>query len=245
MPRSLFSRKPPSAIQLRRAWHRLGPRILFARAIMTMRSNPCCTPRPYPRRPARLSFSFSRQRQLASQAEEVIARFRRFAEQQPKNGRAQYYYAMSLWKGKRARDSSIDLAQIGALAAKSDRSRSIPRRSTPAIGQSPLRPTEILEAIPEYQRALELNSDLADAHYRLGQAYVHTGEKDQSSGTAFRSTKNCASSTWPTWTNSVPKSAIRLRRKRRPARTGVTRMWQQTLTSPTMHRTFTLTRISK
>jgi len=73
---------------------------------------------PYPRRPARLSFSFSRQRQLAQSAEEVIARFRRFAEQQPKNGRAQYYYAMSLWKGKRARDSSIDLAQIGALLQK-------------------------------------------------------------------------------------------------------------------------------
>jgi tetratricopeptide (TPR) repeat protein len=35
------------------------------------------------------------------------------------------------------------------------------------------------EAIPEYQRALALNSDLADAHYRLGQAYVHTGEKDK------------------------------------------------------------------
>ena len=38
---------------------------------------------------------------------------------------------------------------------------------------------EYAEAIPEYVRALELNSDLADAHYRLGQAYVRTGEKDR------------------------------------------------------------------
>ena len=34
------------------------------------------------------------------QAEEVIQRFRRFAELQPHNARALYYYAMSLWKGK-------------------------------------------------------------------------------------------------------------------------------------------------
>ena len=35
------------------------------------------------------------------------------------------------------------------------------------------------EAIPEYERRCELNPDLADAHYRLGQAYVRTGEKDR------------------------------------------------------------------
>jgi len=50
-----------------------------------------------------------------SQADEVITRFRRFAERQPKNGRAQYYYAMSLWKGKRLQDSNLDLRQIDAL----------------------------------------------------------------------------------------------------------------------------------
>jgi len=35
------------------------------------------------------------------------------------------------------------------------------------------------QAIPQYVRALELNSDLVDAYYRLGQAYVRTGEKDR------------------------------------------------------------------
>jgi tetratricopeptide (TPR) repeat protein len=32
-------------------------------------------------------------------------------------------------------------------------------------------------AIPEYQRALELNADLPDGHYRLATAYVRTGKK--------------------------------------------------------------------
>jgi tetratricopeptide (TPR) repeat protein len=35
------------------------------------------------------------------------------------------------------------------------------------------------ESIPEYLQAIERNPDLADAHYRLGQAYVRTGEKER------------------------------------------------------------------
>jgi tetratricopeptide (TPR) repeat protein len=114
-----------------------------------------------------------------SQAEEVIARFRRFAEQQPNNGRAQYYYAMSLWKGKRAQDSSIDLAKISALLKKAIALDPSLAEAHLQLGNLHSDQQKYAEAIPEYQRALELNSDLADAHYRLGQAYVHTGEKDK------------------------------------------------------------------
>jgi tetratricopeptide (TPR) repeat protein len=38
--------------------------------------------------------------------------------------------------------------------------------------------TRYAEAIPEYVRARELNPDLADVHYRLGQAYVHTKQNE-------------------------------------------------------------------
>ncbi len=114
-----------------------------------------------------------------SQAEDVIARFRRFAEQQPNNGRAQYYYAMSLWKGKRAQDSSVDLAQIGALLKKAIALDPSLAEARLQLGNLHSDQQKYAEAIPEYQRALELNSDLADAHYRLGQAYVHTGERDK------------------------------------------------------------------
>ena len=114
-----------------------------------------------------------------SQAAEVIARFRRFAEQQPKNGRAQYYYAMSLWKGKRLQDSNLDLAQIDALLKRAI-------ALDPSLAEAHLQLGNLYsdqhkypDAIPEYQRALEINFDFSDAHYRLGQAYVHTGEKDK------------------------------------------------------------------
>jgi tetratricopeptide (TPR) repeat protein len=114
-----------------------------------------------------------------SQADEVIARFRRFAVQQPSNGRAQYYYAMSLWKGKRAQDSTLDLTQIGALLKKSIAlDPSIPEAHL-QLGNLYSDQSKYADSIPEYQRALELNSDLADAHYRLGQAYVRTGDKER------------------------------------------------------------------
>jgi len=112
-----------------------------------------------------------------SQAEEVIQRFRRFAELQPKNARASYYYAMSLWKGRRTQDPKLDLHKIESLLRTSI-------GLDPAIAEAHLQLGNLLsdqnkypEAIPEYVRARELNPDLADVYYRLGQAYVRTGDK--------------------------------------------------------------------
>ncbi len=47
-----------------------------------------------------------------NQADEVIRRFRRYAELQPQNALAQYYYAMSMWKGKRSGDTGLDLTTV-------------------------------------------------------------------------------------------------------------------------------------
>jgi len=114
-----------------------------------------------------------------SQAEEVIERFRRYAELQPGNGRALYYYAMSLWKGKRAQDSSRDLGQIGSLLQKAIAADPKLPEAHLQLGNLTADQGKFAEAIPEYQRALELDNDLADAHYRLAQAYVRTGQKDK------------------------------------------------------------------
>lgn len=113
-----------------------------------------------------------------SQAEEVIERFRRFVALQPKNGQAVYYYAMSLWKGKRSQDPNLDLNQIEGLLKKSI-------ALEPGLAQAHLQLANLYsdqrkytEAIPEYLRARKLNPDLADVHYRLAQAYVRVGERD-------------------------------------------------------------------
>ncbi len=112
-----------------------------------------------------------------SQADEVIQRFRRFAELQPRNARALYYYAMSLWKGKRAQDPRLDLHQIESLLKNSLAVDPKLAEAHLQLGNLYSDQNKYTEAVPEYGRALELNPDLADAHYRLGQAYVRTGEK--------------------------------------------------------------------
>ena len=114
-----------------------------------------------------------------SQADDVIQRFRRFSELQPSNARAAYYYAMSLWKGRRAQDPSLDLHQIESLLRKA---LSLDPKLAEAhlqLGNLYSDQTQYAEAIPQYVKALENNPDIADAHYRLGQAYVHTGEKEK------------------------------------------------------------------
>jgi tetratricopeptide (TPR) repeat protein len=113
-----------------------------------------------------------------TQANEVVDCFRRFTDLQPQNGQALYYYAMSLWKAKRAQDPGFDLTQIEGLLKKAISLDPGLAEAHLQLGNLYSDQRKFADAIPEYLRARELNPDLADAHYRLAQAYVHTGKKD-------------------------------------------------------------------
>ena len=114
-----------------------------------------------------------------NQAEEVIQRFRRYSELEPSDARAQYYYAMSLWKGKRAEGSSLDLQAVESLLKKSIALDEKLPEAHVQLGNLYADQHEYAKSIPEYVRALELNPNLTDAHYRLGTDYVHVGQKDR------------------------------------------------------------------
>ena len=114
-----------------------------------------------------------------NQAEEVIQRFQRYAELQPGNALAQYYYAMSLWKGKRAEGSSLDIQTVESLLKKSVALDGTLPEAHVQLGNLYADQHEYDKSIPEYARALELNPNLPDAHYRLGTDYVHVGQKDR------------------------------------------------------------------
>jgi len=114
-----------------------------------------------------------------NQAEEVIQRFRRFSELQPRNPRALYYYAMSLWKGRRVQDAALDMTHIESLLKRAIELDPGLAEAHLQLGNLYSDRSQYEAAIPEYQAALTNNSDLADAHYRLGQAYVHTGQKER------------------------------------------------------------------
>jgi tetratricopeptide (TPR) repeat protein len=113
------------------------------------------------------------------QADAVIERFRRYAELQPGNPLAQYYYAMSLWKGKRTEGASVDFPEVERLLQKTTALDDRLPEAHLQLGILYADRREYAKSLPEYQRALQLDPNLADAHFRLGQYYAHTGEKDK------------------------------------------------------------------
>lgn len=114
-----------------------------------------------------------------TQADEVTDRFHRYAKLKPDNARAQYYYAISLWKARRAQNSTVNIQQIEDLLKKSIALDNTIPEAHVQLGDLYSDQHEWDKSIPEYERALELNPNLSDAHYRLGTDYVHVGQKDR------------------------------------------------------------------
>ena len=112
-------------------------------------------------------------------AEDVLERFRRYAELQPGNALAQYDYAMSLWRTKVPGGGAPDTQKVEALlqkAAALDASLPDPHLQ---LGTLYFEEHDYDKSISACTRALELNPNLPDAHYRLGQDYVRTGQRDR------------------------------------------------------------------
>jgi tetratricopeptide (TPR) repeat protein len=114
-----------------------------------------------------------------SQADEVIQRFQRYAELQPNNALAQYYYAMSLWKGKRVQGATIDITQVETLLKRAITLDDALPEAHFQLGNLLVGERQYEESVPEYKRAIALDPTLADAHYRLATDYGHLGDKTQ------------------------------------------------------------------
>lgn len=114
-----------------------------------------------------------------TQADEVIARFRRFAELKPNDARAQYYYAISLWKGKRTSGAGAEIAPVEALLKKAITLDDSLADAHVELGDLYSGEHQYQQAIEQYLRALQLDPSISDAHYRLGTNYVHVGKKEE------------------------------------------------------------------
>lgn len=115
-----------------------------------------------------------------TEADAVIQRFQRYATLEPHNGRAQFYYAMSLWKGKRVEGATVDLQKVQTLLQSAIAlDDSIPEAHF-QLGNLYADQHHYEESVPQYQRAIALEPNLAEAHYRLALGYNRLGEKQQS-----------------------------------------------------------------
>jgi tetratricopeptide (TPR) repeat protein len=111
-------------------------------------------------------------------SDEVVQRFRRYAELQPRNAMAQYYYALSLLKGNRPQDASPEFHVVESLLQQSIALDGKFAEAHFQLGNLYADHHDYAKSFPEYVRATELDPNLPDAHYRLGQYYVHVGRKD-------------------------------------------------------------------
>ena len=106
---------------------------------------------------------------------EITERLARFAKAQPRNAMAQFYYAMSLWKGQAA--PPADLRQVETLLRRAVTLDRTLAKGFLELGILLSDSQRYAEAIQQLQTAARLEPDLAQAHYRLAQAYQRTGQK--------------------------------------------------------------------
>jgi Flp pilus assembly protein TadD len=114
-----------------------------------------------------------------SQGDEVVEAFRRYAAVQPRNALAQYYYALSLWKGRRSEGSAPDLNKVESLLKKAIALNDKLPEAHLQLGDLYADQHMYAKSVPEYERALALDPNLSDAHYRLATDYVHVGQKEK------------------------------------------------------------------
>jgi tetratricopeptide (TPR) repeat protein len=114
-----------------------------------------------------------------AQADEVVKRLQRFVELQPANAQAHYYYALALWKGKRDQEQSANLDEVESHLEKATALDSSFADAHLQLGILYAGQRKYAEAMDQYRDAIRLQPNLADAHYRLGQALVRAGDKAQ------------------------------------------------------------------
>jgi tetratricopeptide (TPR) repeat protein len=99
-------------------------------------------------------------------------RMGRFAKQEPNNARAQYYYAVSLWK-HHEKPEEVEALLNQALSLDPKLAEAYLELGILGIDQD-----NLSEALSAFKKAIGLNPTLEEAHYRLAQTYRRTGNPE-------------------------------------------------------------------
>jgi tetratricopeptide (TPR) repeat protein len=192
----LFPKSARMLIALGASWYARGAYDQAARCLAAASDLEPANPAPYLFLGKIQSAGAGADASLAETAQEKLARF---AELQPDNALANYYYAVSLWnRSESAADGESDAQRN---SERSERVESLLQKAVhldPKLSGAYLQlgilyaqRADYPQAIAAYRRAIEANRDdvifepssphgdeiLAQAHYRLAQAYMRTGDK--------------------------------------------------------------------
>lgn len=130
--------------------------------------------------PAPYLFLGKMQRAEKIPSEAAIEKLRRFVTLQPANPEANYYYAVALWKRRKQSPDSASASQVEALLNTAARLN--PQYAAPHLQLGILHADagNDAAAISEYERAIQLDPQMEEAHYRLARAYRQLGQADKS-----------------------------------------------------------------
>ncbi|MBZ5561016.1 MAG: tetratricopeptide repeat protein [Acidobacteriia bacterium] len=109
-------------------------------------------------------------------ADQVRAKLRHYMELAPRDAAAHYYYALSLWHRDRNQQGAAQLTQVESLLKSALRLNPKYVDAYLQLGLLYAGQRNYAAAIDQYTRALKIDPNIADAHYRLGQALARTGE---------------------------------------------------------------------
>jgi tetratricopeptide (TPR) repeat protein len=104
----------------------------------------------------------------------ILDKMERFARISPENARANYYLALTLMKQRE--DSARNSPRIEALLQKSVQLDSNFDAAYLQLGTLYAGGKQYQRSIEAYNRAVAINPDLEEAHYRLAQVYRQAGE---------------------------------------------------------------------
>ena len=108
-----------------------------------------------------------------------LDKLQRFVTLEPQNAEANYYYALALWKSRQdSKDPAI--AHSESLLNTAVRLNPNFAAAHVQLGILHAEEREYPKAIAEYQRAIQIDPQLEEAHFRLGQAYRQTGDVEKS-----------------------------------------------------------------
>ncbi len=151
------------------AWYSLGSYEQAARRLCEASDLNPDDPNPY-------LFMGKMQSVETTQSEAISERLERFAGLQPQNALANYYYAASLWKGHKSLEDVEHLAKVKSLLEKAVHLDPKLSLAYLQLGVLYSERKDFPNAIAAYQHAIEADSTLDAAHYRLAQAYKQAGD---------------------------------------------------------------------
>ncbi len=109
---------------------------------------------------------------------QLLEHLHRFATTQPQNAMANYYYAVALWKQNRANKASD--SEIESLLTNAIRLEPNFASAELQLGILKSERGDTAAAIPHLTRAIQIDPQSQEAHFRLSQAYRKLGDAENS-----------------------------------------------------------------